>query len=279
MKKREELQKKVDLEKAKKVNVQKLNSYFKNETENLRKKLTDSVAADSVKPENKNCVSCGELVQELKEIEAEMCEKNETLCEIQSEKLQTRCNARSFNDNVRLCVVELSGLEVACEKIPDVIITVSKHLHSNEFTKKELPTSTTVQTIVDEGHFLAKTFLSKKLSEADSWGINRDGTTRRKQKKVDTAVTLDSGKTVSLGFNRVAHESAVTIHDITKSHLNELADMNTTTDKDTSSEEYIKLSLEKLAYTTSDRVSNEKKASVLFKMDGNGVRWRCSRCR
>ena len=58
---------------------------------------------------------------------------------------------------VRLCVVELSGLEVAVEKVSEVIRTVSKHLFQIEFEKNDLPSSSTVQSIVDEGHFLAKT--------------------------------------------------------------------------------------------------------------------------
>jgi len=36
--------------------------------------------------------------------------------------------------------------------------TVSKHLFSCDFDEKDLPSSRTVQNIVDEGHYLAKTF-------------------------------------------------------------------------------------------------------------------------
>ena len=40
-------------------------------------------------------------------------------------------------------------------------------------------------------------------------------------------MTLNSGDIISLGFNRVAHETAATINDVTKKHLLELADMHT----------------------------------------------------
>ena len=39
----------------------------------------------------------------------------------------------------------------------------------------------------------------------------------------DTTVTLDSGKTVSLGFCHVANETSETISNITKCHIEELA--------------------------------------------------------
>ena len=85
--------------------------------------------------------------------------------------------------------------------------------------RSDLPNSTTVQSIEDEGHFLAKTYIAQTHENADNWGLNRDGTTRRKQKILDTSVTLDTGDVISLGFSRVAHETAVTINNITKQHL------------------------------------------------------------
>ena len=59
--------------------------------------------------------------------------------------------------------------------------------------------------MADEGHFIAKTYIAQALENTDNWGINRDGTTRRKQKILNTSVTLDTGDVISLGFSRVAH--------------------------------------------------------------------------
>ena len=59
---------------------------------------------------------------------------------------------------------------------------MSKHVFGRDLKKSDLPNGTTVQTIIDEGHYLAKTFISHKLDTVDNWGKNRDGTTNRKQK-------------------------------------------------------------------------------------------------
>ncbi|CAC5358700.1 unnamed protein product [Mytilus coruscus] len=140
--------------------------------------------------------------------------------------LVTRNKDATFTDCVRLCVMELSGLEVAVEKVSPVIQTVCKQLFDIDLDKSQLPSSTTVQSIVDEGHYIAKTFISERLDQSENWGLNRDGTTRRKIKIVDTTITLDSGNVMSLGFNRIAHETAATITKVTQGHLSELAGLN-----------------------------------------------------
>jgi hypothetical protein len=74
---------------------------------------------------------------------------------------------------------------------------------------------------------------------------------------------------MSLGFNTVAHETARSITQVIKSHLSELADLNISLKDDSENmkeektQEYIIESLEKLAYTMSDRASNEKLANTL----------------
>ena len=47
---------------------------------------------------------------------------------LRSEKLTTKNDDGSYGNEVRMCVVELSGLEVAVEKVTEVIKTVGKHL-------------------------------------------------------------------------------------------------------------------------------------------------------
>jgi hypothetical protein len=203
------------------------------------------------------------------EIEALMFEIND-LKEMVNGRLVTRNKDASFTENIRLCAMELSGLEVAVEKVSFVIQSVCKQLFNINLTKADLPSPTTVQAIVDEGHFLAKTFISEKLEQSENWGLNRDGTTRRKIKIVDTSITLNSGDVMSLGFNTVAHETARSITQVTKSHLSELADLNVSLKDDSENmkeektQEYIIESLEKLAYTRSDRASNEKLANTLL---------------
>ena len=87
----------------------------------------------------------------------------------------------------------LSGFEVAVKKVPTVIQCVAKHLFDCEISSKDLLNPSTVQTIVDEGQYAAKQFIASKMQELDNWGLNHDGTSRRKQKLMDTMVTLSTG--------------------------------------------------------------------------------------
>ena len=129
---------------------------------------------------------------------------------------KTKNDDGSYNDRIRLCILELTGLEVAVEKFSPVIQAVLKHMTGAQIPKSELPNRNTVQTIVDQGHFLAKTYISERIDNCKNWGLHRDGTSRRKQKILDTSVALDSGDIISLGFDRVAHETAAVINSVTK---------------------------------------------------------------
>ena len=70
-------------------------------------------------------------------------------------------------------------------------------------------------------------------------------------------MTLDSGETISLGFNRVARETAITITDVTMNHLRELGDMHSTSSNaenfEQHKEEFVARSLQKLAFTVSTK--------------------------
>lgn len=89
-------------------------------------------------------------------------------------------------------------------------------------------------------------------------------TVHPEKKLLDTSVRLASGETMSLGFNRVAHETADSIHTVTKDQLTELADLHSNKNTNKSDEDYIKSSPERLSYTMSDRAANEKKANKLL---------------
>lgn len=80
----------------------------------------------------------------------------ETLKDVLEDKFQTKNLDGSFSNNVRLCVIELSGLEVAVEKIPVVIQTVSNHLYNRKLASSDLPSKSTTQSIIDEGPTLRK---------------------------------------------------------------------------------------------------------------------------
>jgi hypothetical protein len=62
------------------------------------------------------------------------------------------------------------------------VAVVAKNMFGCSIEKTDLPNPTTVQRIVDEGHYLAKAYIASEIEEAESWGLNRDGTTWCKQK-------------------------------------------------------------------------------------------------
>ena len=196
-----------------------------------------------------------------------------------AENMITKKGDGTYTDNVHLCIVELASLEVATEKISPAISAVVKHLLGHNLQKSDLPNKTTTQTIVDEGHFLAKTYISEKLENSQHWGINRDGTSRQKKKLLDTSVTLSNGEVISLGFTRVAHETATAINSVTQQHLEELSQVNEAKKKATEHEqqddEYIARALERLSFAMSDRASNEKRATQLLIEWRDGVLRNC----
>ncbi|KAL3841605.1 hypothetical protein ACJMK2_019722 [Sinanodonta woodiana] len=282
----------IDSAENKKLNAQKSASYYKMKAKKLHQQIKsgESPNIDKVKH-----ILVGKN-QELHNLQVQV----EMLTEELNEKHCTKNLDGSYTDNVRLCVIELAALEVATEKISPAIEVVSRHIFRREIGKSDLPNSTSVQTIVNEGHYLAKAFIAAKLDTVGSWGLNRDGTTRKKKKIVDTSITLESGDVISLGFTRVAHENARTIHDVTKKHITELAQLKSETSsseeqmKNTVSEyvpipqhtpirndmcqlqtpsrtintsvsnDFITDSLSKLAFTMCDRASNEKLADKLW---------------
>lgn len=237
--------------------MQKTASYYRVVSTTLRNKLKNKQVEAVRTLKTLNC----EKDQRIHELEDKVLTLQQSLTE---SKVETKGKDGKFSDKLRMCVIELGGLEVAVEKIPEVIKCVSKHVFNTKFKSSDIPSSSTTQNIIDEGHLLAKTFISEKLAETENWGLNRDGTTRKKQKLLDTSVTLSSGEVYSLGFSRVAHETAETIQSVTENHLVELGTMNSATNKNSCTETFITESLKKLAFTMSDRASNEKKATRLL---------------
>ena len=247
-------------ESKKKVSAQKNASYLRLELKRMKNEARDSVN-DEIN-DLKSVIRMKEY--EIDDLQMEIIDLQDRL----RMQFNTKNENGSYRDNIRLCILELTGLEVAVEKVSPTIQAVIKHVTGTEIPKSDLPNKNTVQTIVDQGHFLAKTYISEKIDSCENWGLSRDGTSRRKQKILDTAVTLDSGDIISLGFNRVTHETATTINDVTKRHLHELADLHSVSASSDNvaqhKEEYVAMSLQKLAFTMSDRASNEKLANKLL---------------
>ncbi|KAH3725877.1 hypothetical protein DPMN_051730 [Dreissena polymorpha] len=78
---------------------------------------------------------------------------------------------------------------------------------------------------------------------------------------LDTSITLDNGEVSSLGLTHVARETGKAIQEVTEQRLSEIA---TTFNQIKPTEDFITQSLSKLAFTMSDRASNEKLADKLL---------------
>ncbi|KAG1681918.1 hypothetical protein GQR58_011451 [Nymphon striatum] len=102
---------------------------------------------------SKFCFTKLKLDAKIRELEMNYDILKEQVC---VNSCSTKNTDGSFTDNLRMCVVELSGLEVAVEK-------VSRQLFNTDHRKGDVPSSTTVQSIVDEGHYIAKTGVSTAM--------------------------------------------------------------------------------------------------------------------
>jgi hypothetical protein len=120
--------------------------------------------------------------------------------EVPKSKLNLKVNSKEYGISSRMCIMTLTGLEIAAQKIPSVIQCVAEDIFNTKLDFSELPSRTAVQNIVDQSHYVAKRFLAEKLDKANFWGTATDGTARRKQKILDTSVAVSTGDIYSLGF-------------------------------------------------------------------------------
>ena len=101
--------------------------------------------------------------------------------------------------------------------------TIGRDVFNCELKNSELPSRQVCVNITDEAQYLAERYIAELLKETSYWGGNKDGTSRRKEQILDTGITLPSGKMISLGFTKIAHENSDTIVQVFKSKLNEIA--------------------------------------------------------
>jgi chromosome segregation ATPase len=156
-------------EKEKKLVLQKANSYMTGEIFEVREKiksLNSNIDHDEC---NSNLVKLKQAVvqkdEELADRDLLIQDLQESLSVLKNETIETRNVKGIFNENVRLSIMELAGLEVAIEKMSPVIQCVMKHLCGKDLRKDQLPNPATAQAIVDEGHYITKTFIANKLEQ------------------------------------------------------------------------------------------------------------------
>jgi hypothetical protein len=175
----------------KKLHAQKAMSYYKQRSKKLRGKMEDDTHVYELK------ATIAGMDAKIQQLEID----NEELREEQKvQNLPTKRTGGSYADHVRLCVMDLSGLEAAVEKINFVMRSVSTHLFGRDFQTGDLPSASTVQAMVDERHYIAKTVIAEKLSETSHW--------RAKSRWNNKKKTEDFGHLCDLGF-RGHHEFGV----------------------------------------------------------------------
>ena len=245
------------------------NSELKETIKQLESKCTFSVKSCKKEERKKNYVkrklqfACkdddSEKQKEIKRLKLDLTYAEANQTESTNEK---RCTVKHgvFTNDTRECVVDLVGLEVAADKVAPVIKSVSKHIFHEQLRDKQLPQRQCVQNIVDESQYLMKVYYNHKLSETSHWGLNKDGTSRHRKKIMDTAIPLDGGDVLPLGFCHVAHETAKTIAETVQSDLNEVVECGA----GTASKLNLGEMLEKFTFTMSDRAANEKAANRLL---------------
>ncbi|XP_052778449.1 uncharacterized protein LOC128215880 [Mya arenaria] len=236
----------------KKVYAQKLNSYYRS---TIRKIRGCKLPKENQKIEVQN-----------EDDDVEMLLENEIIKEnINATMTNLKDDRGIFSNELRMCIIDLFGLEVAVEKNTPAIQIVAQHLFHCNIEASDMPTNSSVQNIVDEGQFLVKSYTADRIKQSESFGLSRDGTSRQKRKILDTAITLDNGEIVSLGFKRVVSETAAKINDVTKSHFKELAKVDSESHlRDIEESNFVAESLQKLAFTMSDRAANKKCADKLL---------------
>lgn len=232
-----------------KVKAQKLKSYYK---------------------QNRICSTDGEQKVQIKTLCKEIAAV-ENAIEISKENkanLELKDQSGQYSDQVRTTVLELLRLEVASDKVGPVLGVVARHLFHCPLTPSQLPTRQTVVNISDEGQYLVKKYLSEQLYKTQFWGINKDGTQRKKVKIMDTAVTLHSGEVVPLGFRKVAHETSAEISTHTQKELEELGAIHLQSETPDAEEDgrhsFLCSVLNKLSFMMSDRAANEKAANRML---------------
>lgn len=146
------------------------------------------------------------VTEEIKELKIENDDLK--LQQTENRSVSTLSNGR-YNDDIRTCVMELQSLEIPSNKVSEVIKSVSENICKMKVEK--LPKRTTVQNIIDEGHFLAKEQVSEAIAESRNWDLFADGTSRDGKKIVDAGVHLADKRSLSLGFQSVARKDADTV--------------------------------------------------------------------
>ena len=144
-----------------------------------------------------------------------------------------------FVEDVRLCIINLIGLEVSTDKVSEAIQVVASTIFHVDIKLDNLPSRVTVLNICSEGHYISKLYCATQLSETEHYGIGADGTSRKGLQITERHITLASGSQIPLGFNSVSSETATNITEGIKREMHELCEILQTAEDNTLSGLYL----------------------------------------
>ena len=209
------------------IKLQKLKKTVEEKEVNLQKKINDKPVDAlnlKIKSRSKSMYKQRQLVnyhkaqgrdvlREIAELKRRIVELEAELLCVNSETLETKVSDYSasnrfmYTDDVEKCVMHLVGeLDIATNKCTAVIQTVSKWLQHKDISLTELPSTSTVQNMLDRAQYLSKIQVAESIFNADRWTLHSDGTTRDHNK----VRVSSNGQMLSAGFASLAVEDSTT---------------------------------------------------------------------
>ena len=95
-----------------------------------------------------------ELRDENSKLTAEIDELKSEVELLADNKLELKTD-KKYTDDVRLCIMELSRLQVGANKISEIIQSVSRTLFHRDVEADQLPSRKTVERVIAEGHAIS----------------------------------------------------------------------------------------------------------------------------
>ena len=145
-------------ESKKKVSAQKNASYLRLELKRMKNEARDSVN-DEIN-DLKSVIRMKEY--EIDDLQMEIIDLQDRL----RMQFNTKNENGSYRDNIRLCILELTGLEVAVEKVSPTIQAVIKHVTGTEFQSLTFRTKILCKQLLTRATFWQKPIFLKKLTAA-----------------------------------------------------------------------------------------------------------------
>ena len=217
------------------------------------KKLNSTIG----KLENKNEELSQHIALLLKDIKEE-ADTDSDICPRNTKMKLKDSEKNRYSSQVRKTLIALQhDGNVPARKCSFVLRTVAKNMFNVDIEEKDLPCTSSVLNMSDEGHVLSKIQAAEKILDTKNCTIHTDGTSRGGEKFLGFQVSLDTGETLDLGYQLVATEDAATLLDVTVNLLNEIHELYTYDLEMTEEEKenIFKQLLTKITSTMTDRVA------------------------